>query len=275
MTWLIAFLVFDLIVGVLMALLIGRGARNWTESRRIEIERLTAKAQPIQKTFSNLDVDHLPPPVQSYLRKSIKEGAPFISRVHLKQSGRMRFNQRWIPIEADQYYSVVPPGYTWVARMKLGPAWVAARDRYSNGNGNMLINILSTFPLFDVKGPEMDHASLLRYLSELPWLPTAFLSDNITWKEIDDHSAEAAISDNGVSATGTFHFNVSDEIVGFTSPGRFRNETGKITPWSGSWSNYQEFNGFRIPTEGNAVWNAPEGDFEYVRLKIENARFNR
>jgi hypothetical protein len=273
MTWLIAFLIFDLIIGILMALLIGRGARNWTESRRLEIERLNAKAQPIAKTFSYTDLGHLPPPLQRYLRKSIKEGAVYISRLHLKQSGRMRFNQRWIPIEADQYYSVMPTAFTWNARMKLGPAWVAARDRYSNGKGNMLISILSTLPLFDVRGPEMDHASLLRYLSELPWLPTALLSTNITWKEIDDQIVEATIIDNGVTATGTFHFNDSDEIVTFSSPGRFRNEIGKIQPWSGTWANYKEFNGFRIPTEGNAVWNAPEGDFEYVRLKIEDAQF--
>ena len=275
MTWLLVFLAFDLIVGILMALLIGRGARNWTESRRLEIEKLTAKAQPMEKTFSNSDVDHLPPPVRRYLRKSIQEGAPFISRVHLKQSGRMRFNQRWIPIEADQYYSVTPPAFTWVAKMKLGPTWVAARDRYSDGKGKMLISILSTFPLFDVKGPDMDRASLLRYLSELPWLPTAFLSDNIAWKEINDRAAEATVTDNGVTATGTFHFNESDEIIGFTSPGRFRNDTGKITPWSGTWSSYQEFDGFRVPTAGNAVWNAPDGDFEYVRLQVEGAKFNR
>jgi hypothetical protein len=273
MTWLIAFLIFDLLVGILMAFLIGRGARNWTESRSLEIERLNAKAQRVEKTFSNSDLAHLPPPLQRYLRKSIKEGAPFISRLHLKQSGQMRFNQRWIPIEADQYYSVTPSAFTWNARMKLGPAWVAARDRYSNGKGNMLISILSTFPLFDVRGPEMDHASLLRYLSELPWLPTAFLSDNITWREIDDRNVAATITDKGVTASGIFHFNDENEIVAFISSGRFRNDTGKMTPWSGTWSNYREFNGFRIPAEGNAVWNAPDGDFEYVRLKIEDAQF--
>ncbi len=275
MNWLLIFLAFDLIFGILIALWLRRGTADWNESRRKEIEKLLAGANPVEKTFRHSDLNRLPPPVQRYLRKSIKEGTPFVSRVHLKQSGQMRFNQRWIQIEADQYYSVTPPAFTWIAKMKLGPAWVAARDRYSNGKGNMIIKVLSSLPLFDVRGPEMDHASLLRFLSELPWLPTAFLSENITWKEIDDRAAEATITDGGVAATGTFHFNGTDEITEFTSPGRFRNETGKIEPWSGTWSNYCEFGGFRIPTEGNAVWNAPEGDFEYVRLKVETAEFNQ
>jgi len=273
MTWLIAFLVFDLIVAILMAVLIGRGSKNWNESRRVEIETLNAGAQTLEKTFEVSSIAEFPAPVRRYLTKVVKPGTPYVSRLHLKQTGQMRFNQRWIKIEADQYYSVVPTAFSWVARMKLGPAWVAARDRYSNGKGNMLISILSTFPLFDVRGPKMDHASLLRYLSELPVLPTAILAGNITWKAIDDQTAGATISDSGITASGIFRFNSEDEIVAFISSGRFRNDTGKMTPWSGTWSHYQEFNGFRIPTEGNAVWNAPEGDFEYIRLKVEKAEF--
>ncbi|APV43938.1 hypothetical protein Dform_00583 [Dehalogenimonas formicexedens] len=273
MIWLMIFLVFDLTIAILMALLIGRGSKTWNESRRIEIEKLNADAQPIDKIFDASAITNLPAPVRRYLTKSIKPGTPFVIKLHLKQTGQMRFNQRWIKIEGDQYYSVSPPAFNWLARMKLGPAWIAARDRYSNGKGNMLISILSTFPLFDVRGPEIDNASLLRYLSELPWLPTAFLSGNITWKEIDDRNAAATFTDNGVTASGIFHFNDDDEVVAFISSGRFRNDTGKMTPWSGTWSNYREFNGFRIPTEGNAVWNAPEGDFEYIRLKVETAEY--
>ncbi|KTB48850.1 DUF6544 family protein [Dehalogenimonas alkenigignens] len=275
MEWLLVFFAVDLVLGILIAIALGRSIKGWSLDRKAEIEKLLSKAKPIDRVFNQADVSRLPPPVQRYLLKAIIQGTPYVSRLHLKQSGRMRFNQRWISIEADQYYSAEPLSFTWIAKMKLGPAWVAARDRYSNGKGNMLIKILSAVPLFDVRGPEMDHASLLRYLSELPWLPTAFLSDHITWQAIDDRTAEATITDGGISATATFHFNGADEISEFKSLGRFRSETGKITPWSGTWSNYQEFNGFRIPTEGNAVWNDPQGDFEYVRLKIETAEYDR
>jgi len=273
MNWLLIFFAFDLLLGILVALGIRGQAKAWATERKLEIEKLFSTAKPTDKIFQKSDVSRLPPPVQRYLIKSIREGTPYTSRVHLKQTGQIRFNQRWINVEAEQYYSVTPPNFIWVAKMKLGPAWISARDRYLSGKGGMLIKVLSAVPLFDVRGPEIDHASLLRYLSELPWLPTALLSDNITWKEIDDRAAEATITDGALSAAGVFHFNGADEIISFESPGRFRSDTGKITPWSGAFSNYQDFNGFRIPAEGKAVWNAPEGDFEYVRLKVEKAEF--
>jgi hypothetical protein len=274
MTWLLIFFALDLIFGILIAIWLGRSNKDWKASRQAEVEKLLSAAKTIEKVFHPSDVEHLPPPIQRYLKKSIKEGTPYINRVHLKQSGQMRFNQRWIPVEADQYCSVNTPAFIWVAKMKLGPAWISARDRYVGGKGNMLIKVLSAVPLFDVHGSDMDHTSLLRYLSELPWLPTAFLSENITWKAVGDRAAEATIHDGTVSATGTFHFNGADEIISFESSGRFRTDTGKITPWSVTFSNYAEFNGFHIPTEVSAIWKDPQGDFEYVRLKVEDAEFN-
>ncbi len=274
MEWLLIFLAFDLIFGILIAIWLGRSNKDWKTSRQAEVENLLSAAKTIDKVFHPSDAGRLPPPVQRYLKKSIKEGTPYLNRAHLKQNGQMRFNQRWITVEADQDYSVNPPAFIWVAKMKLGPAWISARDRYSGGKGNMLIKVLSSVPLFDVRGHDMDHASLLRYLSELPWLPTAFLSDNITWKAIDDDAAEATINDGSLSATAIFHFNDADEIISFESSGRFRSDTGKITPWSGTFDNYQEFNGLRIPAEGSAIWNDPQGDFEYIRLKVEAVDFD-
>ncbi len=274
MEWLLIFLAFDLIFGILITLWIMRQVKDWNSKRQKEIEQLFSAAKLTGKQYSRDDTAHLPPPVQRYLIKSIKEGTPYVARAQLKQTGQMRFNNRWISVEADQYYTVEPANFIWLAKMKIGPVWIAARDRYQSGKGNMLIKILSAVPLFNSLGPEIDHASLLRYLSELPWLPTAMLSDNITWTEHDDRAAEATITNGGVSASGVFHFNRDDEITEFTSPGRFRTDTGKNTPWSGTFSNYQTLDGVRIPLEGKAIWNEAGGNFEYFHVKIERAEFN-
>lgn len=59
-------------------------------------------------------------------------------------------------------------------------------QRYFNGHGNMLIKIFSTFTIADAKGSEMDYSSLIRFLSEAPWYPTALLpSEYLQWEEID------------------------------------------------------------------------------------------
>ncbi|MEN8614798.1 DUF6544 family protein [Dehalogenimonas sp. THU2] len=275
MNWWLLFFAIDLILGILIAVWLTRRVKDWTTARRKEVDELLSDAQPIDKTFRQTDVTRLPPPVQRYLKKVVKEGTPYISTAHLKQSGKIRFNNRWINLSANQYYTVEPTGFIWNAKMKLGPAWLTTRDCCQKGKGNMLIHVLSALPLFDVTGKEMDHASILRYLSELPWLPTAFLHDSIRWEAVDDSSAKATITDGGLSASGVFHFNGNDEITSFTSSGRFRSDTGKITPWSGTFSNYREFGGILIPSEGSAIWNAPGEDFEYVRLTIESVEYNK
>jgi hypothetical protein len=272
--WIIGFFVVDFLLAVLIGIFIAKRIKEWSTARQQEINKLLNAATPLNKTFNRADADKLPPPVRRFMLKAVKEGAACISTARLKQNGRMRFNDRWIKLDARQYYSVQPAGFIWDAKMKLGPAWITARDRYQNHKGNMLIKILSALPLFDVKSREMDHASILRHLSELPWLPTALLADNIHWDNIDDRSAKATITDGDLSASGTFYFNEQDEITGFAAPERFRSDSGKMEPWSGNFSNYQEFGGYRIPTAARAVWNAPDGDFEYIQLAISEAAFN-
>ncbi|AKG53796.1 hypothetical protein DGWBC_1141 [Dehalogenimonas sp. WBC-2] len=274
MNWWLVFFAIDLVFGILITVWISQQANKWSQSQRKEEKDLLSAAIPSDARFQPRDTSHLPAPVQRYLNKSIKEGTPYISTARLRQSGKFRFNNRWIKFNASQYYSVEPPAFNWTAKMKLGPAWITARDRYINGKGNMLIKILSALPLFDVSGKEMDHASLVRHFSELPWLPTALLSNNIQWQAIDDRSAKAILSDGKLAVACTFHFNEKDEIDGFVTPSRFRSDTGKMTPWSGTFGNYQDFGNVRIPTTGSAAWNTPEGNFEYININIENAEFN-
>ncbi|MGI2335609.1 MAG: DUF6544 family protein [Dehalogenimonas sp.] len=274
MDWIIIFLIADFLLAILIGIFITKRIKSWDSARKQEIKKLLTAAEPLNKTFKPSDADRLPLPVRRYLQKTVKEGAAYISTTQLNQSGQIRFNDRWIKLNAHQYYSVQPTGFIWDAKMKLGPAWITARDRYQNGKGNMLIKILSALTLFDVKSKEMDHASILRHLSELPWLPTALLVDNIIWEEIDAHTAKATIKDGDLRAFGTFYFNEQDEITGFSAPERFRSDSGKMEPWSGSFSNYRQFGDYLIPTEASALWNSPGGDFEYVRINIQEAEFN-
>lgn len=274
MDWLILFFIIDFLLAILIGLFITKRIKEWKTARRKEVASLITASKPIAKAFNPAEVTSLPRPVRRYLQKTVAAGANYIHNTHLKQSGKMRFNDRWINLDADQYYSTLPPGFIWNAKMKLGPAWISDRDCYVGGKGNMLIKILSALQLFNVKGQEMDHASIIRYLSELPWLPTALLANNINWETIDNHSAKATITDGKLNASGIFYFNDDDEIIGFSTPKRYRSDSGRMEAWSGRFSNYRQFGYYLIPTKATAIWNAADGDFEYVRLNIKHAEFN-
>ncbi|ADJ26241.1 conserved hypothetical protein [Dehalogenimonas lykanthroporepellens BL-DC-9] len=273
MDWILIFLILDSGLAILIGIFIVRRIKQWNVAREREITALRDNAERLSGTFAPGDTAPLPPPVARYLKKSLNSDATLISTAHLTQTGRIRFNDRWINLSADQYYSVKPAGFIWNARMKLGPAWITARDCSINGRGDMLIKILSALPLFNVRGRQMDHASLMRHLSELPWLPTALLSPDIAWRAIDDRSAEATITSGEISATGTFNFNDDDEITSFTTPERYRYDTNRTEPWTGRFADYRQFGRYVIPTKAVAVWKGKDGDFEYIELTVTSTEF--
>jgi len=131
----------------------------------------------------------LPAPVHRYLTYTGVVGKPLVRTIHLRQKGAMHMSakQAWIPLDAEQYYSVQPPGFVWAGTMHAGPFPLArGRDMYRNGSGNMLIKAGSLFTVVDGEGEEMDQGAMMRYLSEMIWFPAAFLGDNISFEPVDD-----------------------------------------------------------------------------------------
>jgi hypothetical protein len=89
-----------------------------------------------------------------------------------------------MPVVAEQTLTINPPGFVWKARFKVaGLPLMSARDAYQDGRGHMYGKMAGLFTLFDARGLEMiDQGTLLRYLGEMVWFPTAFLGENIRWQ---------------------------------------------------------------------------------------------
>ena len=177
---------------------------------------------------------------------------------------------------ADEYFSVDPPAFLWQAKVRSGPfTLLRARDKYTDGKGNMLIMLLSLLPIVNEKGKELDQGALLRYLGEMVWFPSAFLSDYIKWDAMDSCSARATITVKDVSATGVFHFDDEEKIAGFTAL-RYRSVNGKYSQdkWSTPVSEYKEINGLFLPTRGEAIWKLESGDFSYFKGNLAGIDYN-
>jgi hypothetical protein len=246
-----------------------------------DINILTEEGSKAQsKIFSFNDLEGLPEPVQRYFKYALKDGQEHIKFVRLKQVGkfRMKENQSWMPIKAEQYFTTEDPSFIWRVKFTMAPfIWIEGRDMYYQGKGSMLIKVLSTVTVADAAGSEMDISSLIRFLSEAPWFPTALLpSDYIEWKEIDSNSAQVVIKHNGYTALGIFTFNEKGEIIKFVTNDRYMEVDGKYfkEQWGGYYRNYQEINGIKIPTEAEVEWNLYDRDLQYVKLKITDIQYN-
>jgi len=223
-------------------------------------------------------LEDLPEPVQRYMTYTGVVGRPWINTVRLRQSGIFRLgrDRPWMPLTAEEFYTTDPPGLTWDARFKIfGLPLLRARDRYEEGKGHMYGKLAGFYTVFDARGDELDQATMIRYLNEIMWFPTAFLGDNITWQDIDENSAQVTFSDHGKSVSAQMFFDGDGRLLNFTTM-RYRESEGSysLDPWSTPITGYAERAGLNLPVRGKAVWNLDSGDLEYADLEITEVEYN-
>jgi hypothetical protein len=254
------------------------GNRAFARLVRRDVQALHARAAPGRPGVVTGEIlTGLPEPVRRYLRYTGVVGRPFPGTVRLRQEGRMRPGpgQPWQPLEAEEHYSVQPPGFVWAGTARLGPvAVVRARDMYAEGHGRMLVKVVSLWPVVDARGAQTDQAAMMRYLSEMIWFPAAFLASNVSFEAVDDSSALVTLTDHGRTATATMFFDTQGRLTGFVAK-RYRTaDSGDPETWSTPVTGYGEFEGLRLPTRGKAIWKLPSGDLEYIDVTITDLRYH-
>lgn len=121
-----------------------------------EIKRVFTQPQGRKQVIVTGEMlQKLPDPVKRYLTYSGVVGKPMVQTVRLKQVGKIRKDatQPWINFVAKEYFSVSPPGFVWIAYMKVfGLPLMRVRDYYMEGRGNILVKALSLFTVADSGG---------------------------------------------------------------------------------------------------------------------------
>ncbi|MGM0367109.1 MAG: DUF6544 family protein [Actinomycetota bacterium] len=230
-----------------------------------------------RKVIEKNSVERLPAPVKRYLEYALNGRKEYIRTAKVRQSGyiRRKGSSRWLSFNAVQYFNGYKPSFIWVANTKVPPlAWVAARDMYFEGKGSMLVKLWSAFTITNFSGKEANISSFIRYVSEMPWLPTALLpSSYLKWEPVDNNSARAIISDGKNEAKITFTFNSRGEIAKVSTFDRFREEGGRHykEKWSGFFRNYREVEGIKVPAELEAKWGS---NFKYIKIKAEAIKYS-
>lgn len=244
-----------------------------------EVEKLFKKSKETgPEVISEADIEGLPEPVQRYLRYAQVIGKEKIRTVRLKQKGffRQKEDQGWMPLNAEQYYTTDPPAFIWNGNLRLLQLpLLKGRDKFCEGKGNMLIKLLPFIKIADASGYEIDQGTLVRYLNEIMWFPTAYLNDYIEWEPIDSSSAKATISVEGLTASAILYFNEKGEMTNFVAE-RYMTVDDKFSleTWSTPIEKYREVHGIRIPTKGEGVWKLSSGDFNYIRIEIIDIEYN-
>lgn len=218
---------------------------------------------------------NLPEVMQRYLRYAQVVGKEPIHTVRLKQRGmyRTKPGQKWLPFVAEQSFTADPPAFRWQMSSQLFPlVSLSVTDQFAEGRGSLHIKLWSRITLANARGPEIDEGELQRYLAEMAWFPTAYLSTAIAWRAIDAQSAQATLQEAGV----TLHVNEQGQLTHLTTE-RYREERGRyqLESWTGQFNDYREVNGIYIPTRFEITWRLASGDFTWMRGELTEIEYNQ
>lgn len=214
------------VVGLTFALWLGS---RWQQRAFSElVEPLVRVSSPRGVTQVNLNpLNDLPAPVARYFRRVLQQKQPIIQLACFTQVGTLRTNvhsDRWLKFEANQIVAPPATGFLWNACVAMAPLLhVRVRDALIAGHGSGQVSFLSAFTIAaDGGNLEMNSGALHRYLAEAVWYPTALLpSAKLRWSAIDDNTALATLTDNGVSVSLEFRFNSAGEVASIFTPGRW------------------------------------------------------
>ncbi len=262
------------IANVMVAVVVVFAASSVAFFRHADNETVSILHQPVKPhvLVTKDMLTHLPEPVQRWLNASGVVGKDMVHKAYLTQEGEMciKPDGKWMPAKAEQFFNIDNPSFIWTVKVQMMPGiTMTGRDKLQHAQGNMLIKLHGLFSIVDAKGEYIDQGTMLRYLGEICWFPSAALQPYISWKQIDENSAEATLSYEGKSVSAVFAFDAQGRLVA-TKAKRYMTLNGKSTleEWVIPCTEWQVLHGITIPVAGSATWKLKSGDYEYYRWRI-------
>src|ERR1700694_1105338 len=114
-------------------------------------------ARPVAlPVLTERDLQHLPAPVQKYLRYSRALGKPRTANLRAALIGTMRSKKdgRWMTVRAEQYDFFDEPSRIFYMRARMFGIPFDALHLFVPGSATMEVKLASLFKVVDAKGPE-------------------------------------------------------------------------------------------------------------------------
>ena len=253
------------------------GKQRWAagaKKMRGELEDGRIAIDP--KAFRLQELDGLPAPVKQYFQTVLQDGQPIITAASIQHAGHIDMGElvpNWKPFTSQQRVITQRPGFDWDARVRMLPGIpVFIHDAYVAGNVRLQASVLGLFDMADMNdSADLKRGELMRFFAEAVWYPTALLpSQGVRWEAIDEHSAQATMTDGDVALTMLFRFNAEGLIDTVRAESRGRAVGGAMmhAPWQCRMSNYALRDGIKVPLEGEVAWLLPDRIKTYFHGKI-------
>lgn len=245
-----------------------------------EVKEFQASTHQADQLITADCIASLPEAVQRYFHYCGFVGTPLSYHAEIMWDDshiKMKPDGKWMRLRTYQQNFVNEPArLAYMRANMLGFIPFEGRDRYQGGKGHMFGTLARLIRVFNVDDEETAKGAAIVLLAEALLVPAYAIQPYIHWEEADHLTAKARFIHNGIDVGGVFHFNEQGEYVRFTTSER------PFTAADGSYEqqdytievlSYQQQGGIKIACEVSAIWNLPEGDFEYWRGTIREIIF--
>ena len=245
-----------------------------------ELAELQSSCRTGSGQITGASIANLPEPVQRYLRHCGFIGTPIRNHAEILWQDsyiRMKPDHKWMRLKTYQHNFIDEPSrLAYMRANMLGFIPFEGRDKYHNGGGHMFGTLGRMIKVFDAHDVETAKGAAIVLLAEVLLVPSYTIQPYIHWEPVDALTARARFIHNGIDVGGTFHFNEQGEYIRFTTSERpYSSPNGgyEQRDYTIEVLSYKQQGDIRIAGEVAAIWNLPEGDFEYWRGTIKEIIF--
>jgi hypothetical protein len=252
----------------------------WTKLRKdVAACRLEAA---LHEVVSHTEMSALPRTVRRYMEfYGVAEGTPKHTAVSLRWTGEFRLapDKPWVPMEAVQRDTRTPVTRIFLMRARMnGVVPVFVHDAYVDGEGKVIAKLADLVPVIEATGTALSLNELVTWIDDcVHFAPSMLLGRHTHWINVDDHTFDVVFYDCGHKIAARVHVDERGAPVDFETDDRVLDDPhdpkhplmrGRWTTPSRAWQRVGEQ---VFPTQTDATWELPQGEFTYARLDLDAA----
>ena len=260
---------------IVMAIIVGFSQWRFARTYRDDVQTVFQKNVSTD-LLTEQDLRPLPDAVKKYIRYTGYLGKKKIKSFRAEFEGQIRSSDsaNWMKFRATQYSLIDEPSRYFFIKASMKGIPVDGYHRYKDGKAIMDIRAASLVKVQYAEGPEMNIAETVTHFNDMCLLaPGSLTSSNISWETISDKEVRAQFTNGGITVSAILQFNNEGELINFISDDRYYSSpSGKMERgrWMTPVTKYEEEDGIRFPSYGEAVWALPKSNFTYAKMKINS-----
>ena len=252
-----------------------------SRQRYDELVAAELAAQPLvpHPPLAESDLAALPVPVRRYVAASGAVGRPRPHNVRIEFEAVMRRKPGGSGMSASSVQVNVfgRPARLFFMQARMLGLPVRAMHIYREERATFTVRVASLVNMVDLAGDEISRAETVTVLNDMCVLaPGALCDPRLTWRPVDERSADVTFTNGPHRVSATLFFNDRDELVDFASDDRPDSSTGGFVPmrWTTPVGDYREIGGIRVATRGATIYHRPDGPFTYGEFTLRSIAFD-